>query len=207
MAWRLSTKARRVLLTRYASDSSGRTHTTRRLLDEPYTQRRRALAGLKLDEEAGGVVKTPPYWADDAGKDLLDAAAEQGLEGVVAKRLDSPYQPGARSRYWIKTPLIKTVEVVIAGWKPGDGRRAGIVGSLVLGMYDDEGKLVFVGGVMVLPDIVQRCRSTRSARRLLHRFEALLGRSVTSGGADGGSRAGSALSRWRALAGCSWRLR
>jgi bifunctional non-homologous end joining protein LigD len=65
----------------------------------------------------------------------------------VAKRLDSPYQPGARSRYWIKVPLIKTVEVVIAGWKPGGGRRAGIVGSLVLGMYDDEGKLTFVGGV------------------------------------------------------------
>lgn len=101
---------------------------TRSLLDQPYTRRRRALAGLKLHDD---LIKAPPYWADDAGKDLLDAAAEQGLEGVVAKRLDSPYQPGARSRYWIKTPLIKTVEAVIAGWKPGDGRRVGIVGSPV----------------------------------------------------------------------------
>jgi bifunctional non-homologous end joining protein LigD len=114
------------------------------LLALPYTDRRRRLDGLGLDD---ALVKTPPYWADDAGKDLLAAAAEQGLEGVVAKRLDSPYQPGTRSRYWIKVPLIKTAEVVIAGWKPGGGRRAGIVGSLVLGRYDDEGKLTFVGGV------------------------------------------------------------
>jgi bifunctional non-homologous end joining protein LigD len=116
----------------------------RSLLDQPYTERRRLLAGLHLDDE---VVKTPPWWADDAGTDLMDAAAEQGLEGVIAKRLDSPYQPGARSRYWIKAPLNTTTEVIIAGWKLGGGRRAGMIGSLVLGKYDPAGRLAYVGGV------------------------------------------------------------
>jgi bifunctional non-homologous end joining protein LigD len=110
----------------------------------PYTRRRKMLGDLDLDDE---VVKTPPFWTDDAGTDLMRSAAELGLEGVVAKRLDSAYQPGARSRWWIKTPLNQTTEVIIAGWKPGGGRRAGIVGSLVLGMYDDAGRLVYVGGV------------------------------------------------------------
>ncbi len=117
---------------------------TRPLVDLPYRRRRHLLDDLALTDE---VTKTPPYWADDAGKDLMHAAAEQGLEGVIAKRLDSPYQPGVRSRHWIKAPLNKTVEVVIAGWKPGEGRRAGMIGSLVLGMYDDQGRLTYVGGV------------------------------------------------------------
>jgi hypothetical protein len=98
---------------------------------------------------ADELVKTPPYWADDAGADLMRSAAELGLEGVIAKRLHSPYQPGTRSRYWIKTPLNTTPEVVIAGWKPGDGRRAGVIGSLLLGMYDDDdaGRLTYVGNM------------------------------------------------------------
>jgi bifunctional non-homologous end joining protein LigD len=114
------------------------------LLDLPHTERRRRLSDLGLDRDA---VKTPPWWADDNGKDLMDTAAEQGLEGVIAKRLTSPYQPGVRSRHWIKAPLNNTTEVVIAGWKPGGGRRSGMIGSLVLGMYDDAGRLVYTGGV------------------------------------------------------------
>jgi bifunctional non-homologous end joining protein LigD len=110
----------------------------------PYTRRRELLAEAALDTD---VVQTTPWWRDDAGADLMGTAAEQGLEGVVAKRLDSPYQPGARSRYWIKAPLNATVEVLIAGWKPGEGRRKGMIGSLVLGMYDRRGRLGYVGGV------------------------------------------------------------
>jgi bifunctional non-homologous end joining protein LigD len=48
---------------------------------------------------------------------------------------------------WIKTPLNRTVEVIVAGWKPGEGRRAGMIGSLVLGMYDPAGSLRYVGDV------------------------------------------------------------
>jgi bifunctional non-homologous end joining protein LigD len=116
----------------------------RSTVDRPYTERRTMLQDLHLDD---GVAETPPFWADDAGKDLMAAAAERGLEGVVAKRLDSPYQPGTRSRLWIKAPLNATVEVVVAGWKPGGGRRAGMIGSLLLGMYDEAGRLAYVGHV------------------------------------------------------------
>jgi bifunctional non-homologous end joining protein LigD len=117
---------------------------TKVLLDSPFTRRRAMLDDLGLDDE---VVKTPPYWVDDEGADLLDAAAENGLEGVVAKRLDSVYEPGARSRQWVKTPLNQTVEVIVAGWAPGAGRRSGMIGSLLLGMFDDAGRLQFVGNV------------------------------------------------------------
>lgn len=77
----------------------------------------------------------------------MHAAADLGLEGVIAKRLDSTYQPGQRSRLWIKMPRNKTVEVVIAGWKPGAGRRTGLIGSLLLGMHEPDGRLAFVGNV------------------------------------------------------------
>lgn len=117
---------------------------SRSTLDLPYTQRRHLLQELDLDDE---VIKTPPWWADDAGADLMNAAAEQGLEGVIAKRLTSGYQPGLRSRHWIKAPLNTTTEVIIAGWKPGGGRRSGMIGSLVLGAYDNAGRLVYTGGV------------------------------------------------------------
>jgi bifunctional non-homologous end joining protein LigD len=116
----------------------------RSLLDAPYTERRHELQTLGLHTD---VVKTPPWWAEAAGTDLMHAAADQGLEGVVAKRLTSPYQPGIRSRHWIKAPLNHTTEVIIAGWKPGEGRRAGMIGSLVLGGYDPAGRLVYTGGV------------------------------------------------------------
>jgi len=117
---------------------------TAALLDKPFTARRAKLDGLGIDNDT---VKTPPYWTDGEGADLLSTAAEIGLEGVVAKQLDSPYQPGARSRQWIKTPLNQTVEVIIGGWAPGEGRRSGTIGSLILGMYDRTGQLRFVGNV------------------------------------------------------------
>jgi bifunctional non-homologous end joining protein LigD len=110
----------------------------------PYTRRRQMLQDLAIDDE---VAKTPPWWADDTGGDLMHTAADLGLEGVMAKRLTSPYQPGIRSRFWIKTPLNKTTEVVIGGWAPGEGRRGGLIGSLLLGRYDPDGRLSYIGNV------------------------------------------------------------
>jgi len=114
------------------------------LMPLPYAGRRDALQRLQL---RGDTVEVPPYWTGDAGPALLEAARELGLEGVVAKQVGSPYQPGRRSPAWVKVPLTSTAEVVIAGYRPGGGRRSGTVGALLLGMSDAAGRLTFVGQV------------------------------------------------------------
>ncbi|MFE3448637.1 non-homologous end-joining DNA ligase [Nonomuraea sp. NPDC059194] len=108
----------------------------RPLFDLPYRDRRALLDDLDIG--------APPYFPGD--RDLMAATLEQGLEGVVAKRLDSPYRPGVRSPYWIKVKHQDTTEVVIGGWKPGKGRRAGGIGSLLLGMFTGDG-FTYVGHV------------------------------------------------------------
>lgn len=108
----------------------------------PYRERRDVLAELALD---GPQVRTPPWFAG-GGADVLAASTQQGLEGVVAKRLDFPYLPGRRSPAWRKVKDMRTQEVVVGGWKPGEGRRAGMIGSLLLGVPSAEG-LRYVGHV------------------------------------------------------------
>ena len=88
------------------------------LLELPYEQRRARLLDLELDRV--GVV-VPRNFTDTPGALVMTAAREQGLEGVVAKRLTSVYQPGRRSRAWVKTPIRHTAEVIIAGWSPSTG--------------------------------------------------------------------------------------
>jgi bifunctional non-homologous end joining protein LigD len=75
------------------------------------------------------------------------ASRDSGLEGVVAKRLDSPYRPGVRGPEWVKVKNVRTQSVVVGGWRPGKGRRAGGIGSLLVGVHDDEGRLVYAGHV------------------------------------------------------------
>jgi bifunctional non-homologous end joining protein LigD len=114
----------------------------RSLLDEPYAERRRMLEGLGL---TGASWQVPPHF-EGGGAAVLEASKAQGLEGIIAKRLDSKYQPGKRSDAWIKLKNLRTQEVVIGGWKPGAGRREGAIGSLLLGVQGDEG-LDYVGHV------------------------------------------------------------
>ncbi len=114
------------------------------LMPQPYMERRDALQRLDL---SGETVDVPPYWTGDAGPALVAAASELGLGGVVAKQLASAYRPGRRSAAWIRVPLTSTVEVVVAGYKPGAGRRSGTLGSLLLGMYDADDQLTYVGQV------------------------------------------------------------
>jgi bifunctional non-homologous end joining protein LigD len=131
---------------------------------QPYHVRRTGLQELAV---TGQHLDTPPYWTGEAGRDLVTAAADLGLEGVIAKQLDSSYQPGRRSPAWIKVPLNDTVEVIVAGYKPGAGRRAGSIGSLLLGMYDPRDRLSYVGHVgtgftqAALRDLQQRLRPLR----------------------------------------------
>jgi DNA ligase D-like protein (predicted ligase) len=107
----------------------------------PYQRRRELLAELEL---TGGPVVLPPCFLDTDGQMVLDTAAQHGLHGVIAKRVDSTYQPG-RSRSWVQTMLRQTQEVIIGGWIP-ERRRAAAVGALLVGVPTEEG-LRYVGQV------------------------------------------------------------
>jgi bifunctional non-homologous end joining protein LigD len=109
----------------------------------PYEQRRQLLEALTLDADT---VATPPAFVD-AGAEVFAVAADRGLEGVVAKRLGSRYEPGRRSRAWVKTPVPRTTTAVMCGWLPGTGRRRGTIGAVVLGAHDRAGRLRHVGQV------------------------------------------------------------
>jgi bifunctional non-homologous end joining protein LigD len=113
------------------------------LADLPWEQRRERLEELGLD---GAHWQTPPAHVG-VGEALLAATAQQGLEGVIAKRLDAPYRPGRRSDAWIKVKNEQRQEFVVGGWIPGKGGRTGVLGSLQLGVYDEAGDLRYAGGV------------------------------------------------------------
>jgi bifunctional non-homologous end joining protein LigD len=102
----------------------------------PYLDRRRLLSKLVDDADDWRV---PPHHLDD-GAGLLAAARDQHLEGIVAKRVDSHYLPGKRSPSWVKVKVRNRQEFVIGGWQPGEGRRSGSVGSLLLGVHDSSGE-------------------------------------------------------------------
>ena len=114
----------------------------RPLLAEPYAARRERLDALGL--EAGSWLVPPSFPAEGAA--LLASTREQGLEGVVAKRTDSPYLPGRRSETWVKVKNVRRQSGVVVGWQPGQGGRAGQLGSLLLAVQQD-GALVFAGHV------------------------------------------------------------
>jgi bifunctional non-homologous end joining protein LigD len=108
----------------------------RPLLDAPYTERRALLEGLGL---GGRNWQTPPSFRDVPGRELLEVSRQQGLEGVVAKRLTSRYDPGKRSPAWRKVKVVLRQEAVVGGWKPGEGGRAGRIGSLLIGVQGPDG--------------------------------------------------------------------
>ncbi len=113
------------------------------LLALPYAERRAALERLRL---RGSAWQTPPAHLGD-GAALLAASAEHGLEGLVAKRLDSPYEPGRRSRHWVKIKNVRRQEFVVGGWLPVRGERPSQIGALLLGYHDDAGDLRYAGRV------------------------------------------------------------
>jgi bifunctional non-homologous end joining protein LigD len=113
------------------------------LLERPYENRHERLLGLGL---AGDAVRVPPSFTQAHGQAVLHTAELAGFEGVVAKRLAAPYRPGKRSADWTKVPLIRTQEVMVIGYEPGEGRRSGTLGALLLGVHD-AGRLRYVGQV------------------------------------------------------------
>ena len=115
------------------------------LAPKTYLERRDALAGLRLDD-GSACWQVPGHRVGD-GEALLAATRAQGLEGLVAKRVDCPYHPGRRSPGWVKVKNRRRATVVVGGWLPGEGTRSGRLGALVVGYHDDDGALHYAGRV------------------------------------------------------------
>ena len=113
----------------------------RSLLRVTYRDRRRVLETLA----AAGTLKVPAL-IDGEGPAVLAYSRTQKWEGVVAKKWDSVYQPGRRSRSWIKDKNWITADVVIGGWRAGEGGRSSGIGALLVGV-PGEGGLRFLGRV------------------------------------------------------------
>jgi bifunctional non-homologous end joining protein LigD len=109
----------------------------------PYQERRERLESLEL---RGPAWQVPAYQRED-GRALLDATLEMGLEGIVAKRLDCPYEPGRRSTGWVKVKNVQRETLAIGGWLPGEGRRRERIGALLVGERDEQGRLRYAGRV------------------------------------------------------------
>ena len=134
----------------------------RPLLDLPYGKRREVLETLDLP------FPVPPSLRED-GATVLKASRAQGLEGIVAKRLRSPYRPGQRSDDWVKVKIVHRQEVVVGGWEQGAEGRATSIGALLLGTYDEAGGLRYAGQVgtgftqHTLGDLTRRLAPLRRA--------------------------------------------
>ncbi|MDR7869126.1 MAG: non-homologous end-joining DNA ligase [Sporomusaceae bacterium] len=101
-------------------------------VDLPYSERRRILEALAV---SGPAWQTPVHKTGE-GPAMLNASREVGLEGIMAKRLDSKYEAGKRSGAWLKIKNQRRQELVIAGWVPGRGKRQGAIGALLVGYWD-----------------------------------------------------------------------
>lgn len=107
----------------------------------PYEERRELLGGLDLASPIVVPEATPTH-----GAGLFEAVRQQGMEGIVAKRLGSRYQPGRRSEDWLKISVRHRIRVVVGGYVPGDGGRSSTFGSVLVGLYQPEG-LRWIGAV------------------------------------------------------------
>ena len=118
------------LLRLYASD----------LTAQPLSARRELLERLDL---SGRHWQVPPVYHD--GRELFAATLEQGLEGVVSKRLSAPYLSGRRSTDWLKSPHRATLSAVVCGWRPEKTNESGRLGAVLLGVPDGAGGWRFAG--------------------------------------------------------------
>ena len=114
----------------------------RSLLRAKYRDRRKLLETLA----SSGVPIVPALLSGD-GAEALAYVREKRFEGVVAKKWDATYQPGRRSQSWIKDKLWRTQEVVIGGWRAGEGGRTSGIGALLVGVPGPDGGLEFAGRV------------------------------------------------------------
>src|ERR1700683_4462251 len=143
------------------------------LLDQPYASRRERLDELGLE---GANWQTPPAFIGVSGADAQAVSRANGLEGIMAKRLASRYEPGRRTASWLKIKNLLRQEFVVGGWKPGEGNRASLIGSLLVGVYGPSG-LTFAGHVGT-GFTSQTLRSLTRLLAPLHRDSSPFGSSV-----------------------------
>jgi ATP-dependent DNA ligase len=155
------------------------------LLAEPLVRRRELLEAL-FPSVAGPSVRLSPFSRDrrEAAR-WLRRAGGGALDGVVAKRLDGPYEPGERAMLKIK--CLRSADCVVGGFRYASA--GDVVGSLLLGLHDEEGLLHHVGFTSGIPD--------RERPALTRRLEALRGEGFT-GAAPGGP------SRWSTERSAEW---
>ncbi|MFD4024371.1 non-homologous end-joining DNA ligase [Streptomyces sp. NPDC058576] len=108
----------------------------------PYAERRELLAGLG----PAGPAWSAPEAIVGHGAEAWEMARDAGLEGLIAKRLTSRYEPGVRSKTWVKIKVHRLADVVIGGWVPGRGRLTGLPGAVLVGRRHD-GLLHYAGSV------------------------------------------------------------
>jgi ATP-dependent DNA ligase len=159
------------------------------LLDRPLRQRRQALEAFVAEATAPERLVLCPFTLDvRQARQWLDEAGRNTTDGVVAKRRDASYQPGERAM--VKVKLLRTADCVVDGFRYLAGRRE--VGSLLLGLYDDEGKLDHVGFTATISD--------RERPALTKKLEALRAPPGFNGNAPGGP------SRWNSERSGEWEL-
>jgi bifunctional non-homologous end joining protein LigD len=133
-------------------------------LDLPYAARRELLGGLDLE---GPAWRTPRYFVGRA-EAVLSATKERRLEGVVAKRLDSAYKPGARNGAWVKHKHRRTEPFLITAWSPAQPRRPE---SFFLARRLEDGRLERAGSVSLglSGEVRERLRAQLEAAERPHR--------------------------------------
>ena len=105
---------------------------------------------------------------------MLEASRDAGLEGIVAKRLDSQYRPGVRDPSWRKVKNLRTQSVVVGGWAPGQGQREGDLGALLVGI-PGAGGLGYVGRVGTGFNAAQRGELLKQLSGLVRRTSPFIG--------------------------------
>jgi ATP-dependent DNA ligase len=111
------------------------------LMERPLAERRKALEHFVAETGSGGLVLSRSTRSLAKAKRWLEESGHGATDGVVAKRIDQPYQPGERAM--VKVKRLRTADCVVGGFRYLSGSRQ--VGSLLLGLYDGEGRLDHVG--------------------------------------------------------------
>lgn len=131
----------------------------RPMIGEPVEKRKELLSEIVVPSNLVQV----SHYEFGAGTAMFEAARTAKLEGIIAKKLGSPYRPGRRTREWLKIKTIHDADLVIGGWSRGEGSRSSSFGSLLVGAYDGDA-LRFLGAVgtgftdKMLEDLIPRLR-------------------------------------------------